>query len=1412
MGNSVAVAAYWIPFDGAQAPGDVQIVVRSEGTDRIVIDVTVPGIWLEDVPTSAGNFVRLQVSDGGIAGEVGRPQIPVFRKLIAIPEGGAISWEVIDKQEHVLPIGDLASKPLYPVQPSVEKRPGALANAQFAWDHDYYARDQWLPETGVEIGERGYMRAYSYIPMTVYPVAVNPQRSEIRVTHRLTVRLKVHGADMAATRDRILRYGTRENRTMAHGVLSIPPSLESLDELPTPPLGYLIITDPLYAPSSDLQEFVDWKAHKGYQVTVATTNETGGTLTQIQNYIQTAYDTWEVPPVHVLLIGDTDDIPYYVASTPEHPGTDLYFACLDGSDYFADVGLGRMPVMTPIQLGYALQKILSFERVEWSGNDDWESHASFMASTDNWEMSEGGHNFVISTYLDPSGYTSDRFYTHTFGATIGQVIMALNQGRSLLTYSGHGEIMGWIDGPAMNQNQVRGLVNPVYPFVCSFACDVGQFPYAECFGETWIRDQEAGLAFWGASATSLWDQDDILERRMYEGFFDNQSPGDTVNFTWLSGMTNYAKLRLYEYYGNTELIHRYFEIYNLLGDPSVDLWTEVPNLVTVNHPAAIHVGDPSVSVSVDAGGAPVENAMVCVMSDQVWGSGYTDASGTAAIEFEEPPPDPGLLHVYVTGHNLHPSESSLQVITASGPFVGYHNYQINDPSGNNDGQLDYNESVTLDLTVENLGSQPASNVAVTLRCDDDCIVMTDSVASYGDIAVEQQVTVEDAFAFHVSANVDDDQVISFAVVATSNEGSWETSFAVMAHAPQVVCTSIIVDDASGNNNGILDPGETANLEITVTNNGSVASAAMAAHLTTLEALVSIPAPTGNFPGLIPQSQAIDNFTVTVSLSCPLGYPAGLILTVDEASTGRENIDRFEVVIGDEAQLPTDPDGYGYVAYDSHDITGAPTYEWVEINSHLGGAGTFAGIVGDDQTLQFNLPFSFRYYGEGYENISICSNGWIALGSTSNTAYTNTGIPDPEGPDRMVAQYWDDLSPVQHGTIWIWSDVSGGRFVVEYYQIAHWSPPNEENTFQVILYDPDMHPTPTGDGMILFQYQSANGMTSATVGIENADQTDGIQYLFDGDYDSHAAQIAPETAILFLAGVSQTPGTVSGVAALLGGEGNIQDVEISIGSVMTNPAGNGAYVLTQAPSGLQTLVAALYGYGTVVMPNLMVPPAGTLTGIDVNLPYLEPPSNLAGSAEGDVVLLQWEETGFPGGDNAGNVRQTQASNQGLDESLEFLGYRIYRDAGCIDSVIQETEYEDVPPQNGTYDYYVTAEYTLGISDSTNHVSVPYQGSNVPPDDQLSIPERYALRQNYPNPFNPRTTIPYDLVQPGTVTLEVFNVLGQRVGVVLDQPMSAGFHRITWDGYREASGVYFLRLAVRQRGAMIFEDVRKAIMLR
>lgn len=83
---------------------------------------------------------------------------------------------------------------------------------------------------------------------------------------------------------------------------------------------------------------------------------------------------------------------------------------------------------------------------------------------------------------------------------------------------------------------------------------------------------------------------------------------------------------------------------------------------------------------------------------------------------------------------------------------------------------------------------------------------------------------------------------------------------------------------------------------------------------------------------------------------------------------------------------------------------------------------------------------------------------------------------------------------------------------------------------------------------------------------------------------------------------------------------------------------------------------------------------------------------------------------------------------------------------------------------------------------------------------SLPARFALHPNVPNPFNPQTTLRFDLTEDSHVLLEIFDVLGQRVRVLVDGREGVGTHQVIWDGQNDAgvpvgSGVYFGRLQTR-----------------
>ncbi len=107
------------------------------------------------------------------------------------------------------------------------------------------------------------------------------------------------------------------------------------------------------------------------------------------------------------------------------------------------------------------------------------------------------------------------------------------------------------------------------------------------------------------------------------------------------------------------------------------------------------------------------------------------------------------------------------------------------------------------------------------------------------------------------------------------------------------------------------------------------------------------------------------------------------------------------------------------------------------------------------------------------------------------------------------------------------------------------------------------------------------------------------------------------------------------------------------------------------------------------------------------------------------------------------------------------------------------------QNTSYTYVVTAL-------SRNNVeSAPSNVFNVPSAtgiESREIPEGYSLSQNFPNPFNPSTVISFQLPVDGDVNLAVYDALGREVAVLVDEPMSAGAHSVTFDAGQLASGVY------------------------
>ncbi len=256
------------------------------------------------------------------------------------------------------------------------------------------------------------------------------------------------------------------------------------------------------------------------------------------------------------------------------------------------------------------------------------------------------------------------------------------------------------------------------------------------------------------------------------------------------------------------------------------------------------------------------------------------------------------------------------------------------------------------------------------------------------------------------------------------------------------------------------------------------------------------------------------------------------------------------------QSPAGPDEYGYFAYGPEDTKTAmaivnmveeglalnlqshnrAAYDWTTIDPAAAGPGEALPFTLRNQTLQMDLPFEFVYYGEVFDRISICTNGWVALGETSETTRVGHGFGDPsEGPSAMIAPFWEDLTceVEESGHISTWYDESGGRFIIEYNNIRQYLPVTAFETFQVILYDPTEHASITGDGSILMQHQTVSNTTYAAIGIESPLGTDGLTWYVGNPTLEPETNPLPASGdcVLFTTGLLESPISLHAVSDL-----------------------------------------------------------------------------------------------------------------------------------------------------------------------------------------------------------------------------------------------------------------------------------------
>ncbi len=339
---------------------------------------------------------------------------------------------------------------------------------------------------------------------------------------------------------------------------------------------YLIVVPEDYAESDAMVEFIGWKEGLGFAV-YTYVPDPGTSREDIKAYIQSLWGS-SARPDYVLLVGDTSGstatattIPHWVGEGTKHATTDLPYACMDGEDdWVPDIAIGRFCISSREELRAVVDKTIQVESGDFV-DPEYVTRVTFLASSDADSGAEPTHDWVIENYIEPAGYDPIRIWASQGGGT-SEVTTAVNNGTLFMVYFGHSSSSGWW-APGFDQGDIRALSNEgLYGLVFGFSCNTAHFDYDECFGETWIREANKGAAAYISASTfiyyggSQWESSRRLEKYFFAAFF--QDDVWEIGPAWQIGL---RRLMADPDYGDGEVTRNMFEMFAVLGDPSLKL-------------------------------------------------------------------------------------------------------------------------------------------------------------------------------------------------------------------------------------------------------------------------------------------------------------------------------------------------------------------------------------------------------------------------------------------------------------------------------------------------------------------------------------------------------------------------------------------------------------------------------------------------------------------------------------------------------------------------------------------------------------------------------------------------------------------------------------------------------------------------
>lgn len=891
---SQVFASDWIKIKSDQSnPATISLI--SSNIESSTIHFSLDGFMKNSVVTPQGEAWLIKLEEGGRNLQKGAPDLPILATSVIIPGDADMKVEVISAIYEEFENINIA--------PSKGNLLRTIDPATVPYEYgQQYNRNDFYPGKLADLRDPYIVRDYRGQTLIFQPFQYNPVTKTLRVYHDVELHISESGVssiNVLSNNGGLNKVDSRFNSIYQHHFLNYNSTASRYT--PVEEQGNMLIIS--YGDFMDeMQALIDWKIQSGTPTEIVDV-ATIGNASDIKDYVADYYNNNGL--TFLLLVGDAAQVP---SSTVSGNDSDNDYAYVLGSDHYPDLFVGRFSAENEDHVNTMVTRTLDYE-MNPIADTSWYNKAMSVASNqgpgDDNEMDYEHMRNITNNKLLP--FTYNHAYEHFDGSQGGEdadgnpsasmVATDIESGVSIINYVGHGSTTAWSTSGFSNNN-VNNLTNVgKLPFIFSVACVNGNFVGSTCFGEAWLRAEDNGeptgaIAAFMSTINQSWDPpmrgQDEMNDLIVETYADN------VKRTF-GGIAMNGCMNMNDVYGSGGDVMT--DTWTIFGDPSLSIRTAAPADMMVSHPATLFLGATSITITSDAEGG----IAALTMNGEILGTATVEG-GSATITFD-PLNNVGLTNFVVTGFNFRPYITTIEVVPNAGAFIVYATNTINDASGNNNGMLDYNESILLTVGLSNVGVEAAEDVNVTISSSSEFITITDDTEPYGNLPAGDTVSVTDGFAITVAEDVSDNEQIQFDVTAVDAEGRavWESAFILSAHAPVLNFLSFNIDDSEGNGNGKIEPGETVNLLVDIANNGSSIAFNVMGELVSESAYVTINSEPQSLGDLEESESAQVAFSVSSDSDTPEGHFGSFLLNI-LADFNISGNGEFSTVIGQKPVL------------------------------------------------------------------------------------------------------------------------------------------------------------------------------------------------------------------------------------------------------------------------------------------------------------------------------------------------------------------------------------------------------------------------------------------------------------------------------------------------------------------------------